>query len=82
MNVPFVDLQTQYRSLREEVLGAVDKVFGQSAFILGDDVTQFEREFAAFCGSREAIGVATGCDALLWALKACGVGVGDEVITA
>lgn len=82
MNVPFVDLQTQYRQLRDEVLLAVDKVFSQSAFILGDEVTQFEREFAAFCGSRESVGVATGCDALLWALKACGVGPGDEVITA
>lgn len=82
MQVPFVDLQIQYRSLRDEVLAAVDHVFSRSAFILGDDVTQFENEFAAFCGAREAIGVATGCDALLWALKACGVGPGDEVITA
>lgn len=49
MQVPFVDLQIQYRSLRDEVLAAVDKVFGQSAFILGDEVTQFEKEFAAFC---------------------------------
>ena len=82
MNVPFVDLQGQYRLLRQEVLAAVDQVFSQSSFILGDDVVQFEKEFAAFCGATESVGVATGCDALLWALKACGVGAGDEVITA
>lgn len=82
MQVPFVDLQIQYRGLRDEVMAAVDKVFSQSAFILGDEVTQFEKEFAAYCGARESIGVATGCDALLWALKACGIGPGDEVITA
>lgn len=82
MKVPFVDLQTQYLALRDEVLPAVDQVFTSTAFILGDDVTRFEKEFAAFCGAREAVGVATGCDALLWALKACGIGPGDEVITA
>lgn len=82
MKVPFVDLQIQYQSLRQEILEAVDRVFAQSAFILGDDVAQFEKDFASFCGCREAVGVATGCDALLWALKACGVGAGDEVITA
>lgn len=82
MKVPFVDLQTQYQAIRTEVLEAVDKVFTQSAFILGDEVTQFEQEFATFAGTRESVGVATGCDALLWALKACGVGPGDEVITA
>ena len=82
MKVPFVDLQTQYLALREEVLQAVDQVFTSTAFILGDEVTRFEKEFAAFCGARESVGVATGCDALLWALKACGIGPGDEVITA
>ena len=82
MNVPFVDLQIQYRQLRDEVLSRVDQVFSQSAFILGDEVTRFEQEFATFAGARECVGVATGCDALLWALKACGVGPGDEVITA
>lgn len=82
MKVPFVDLQLQYQQLREEVLRAVDQVFNQTAFILGDDVTRFEKEFAAFCGCKDSVGVATGCDALLWALKACDVGPGDEVITA
>lgn len=82
MNVPFVDLQTQYLHLRDEVLQAVDSVFSRTAFILGEEVGAFEREFALFCGARESVGVASGCDALLWALKACGIGPGDEVITA
>jgi dTDP-4-amino-4,6-dideoxygalactose transaminase len=82
MNVPFVDLQTQYLHLRDEVLQAVDSVFSRTAFILGEEVGAFEREFALFCGAREGVGVASGCDALLWALKACGIGPGDEVITA
>lgn len=81
MNVPFVDLQAQYRGLRSEVMPAVEQVFARAAFILGDEVAGFEREFAAFCGVGECVGVATGCDALLWALKACGIGPGDEVIT-
>ena len=82
MNVPFVDLQTQYQGLRREMLDAVDHVFGRAAFILGDEVTAFEKEFAAFAGCRECVSVATGCDALLWALKALDIGPGHEVITA
>ncbi len=82
MQVPFVDLKMQYAGIRDEVLKAVDSVFSRTAFILGDEVAQFEKEFAAFCGSKECIGVATGCDAILWALKAVKVGPGDEVITA
>ena len=82
MNVPFVDLQTQYQGLRREMLDAVDGVFGRAAFILGDEVTAFEKEFASFAGCRECVSVATGCDALLWALKALDIGPGHDVITA
>lgn len=82
MQVPFVDLQTQFSSLRSEVMPAVERVFQRAAFILGEEVAAFEKEFASYCGCRECVGVATGCDALLWALKACGIGPGDEVITA
>jgi dTDP-4-amino-4,6-dideoxygalactose transaminase len=81
MNVPFVDLQAQFAALRGEVMPAMEKVLSRAAFILGEEVSAFEREFAAYCGQRECVGVATGCDALLWALKACGIGAGDEVIT-
>jgi dTDP-4-amino-4,6-dideoxygalactose transaminase len=81
MKVPFVDLQAQYHSLRAEILPGIENVMEHSAFILGDDVDQFEREFAAYCGNRACVAVASGCDALLFALKACGIGPGDEVIT-
>lgn len=81
MNIPFVDLQAQYETLRPEVMAAVEKVFSRAAFILGEEVDVFETEFAAFCGGGECVTVATGCDALLWALKACDIGPGDEVIT-
>jgi dTDP-3-amino-3,4,6-trideoxy-alpha-D-glucose transaminase len=81
MNIPFVDLQAQYETIRPEVMAAVEKVFGRAAFILGEEVDAFEKSFASFCGAAECVTVATGCDALLWALKACDIGPGDEVIT-
>jgi len=82
MKVPFVDLQTQYQSLAKDVLEGVDQVCRRAAFILGEEVTEFEGKFAAFCGTRHAIGVASGSDALLWGLRALDIGPGDEVITA
>jgi dTDP-4-amino-4,6-dideoxygalactose transaminase len=81
MNVPFVDLQTQFQSLKAEVLPAMEKVMARSAFILGEEVTEFEKAFAAFCGAKHCVGVASGCDALLVAIKALGFGPGDEIIT-
>lgn len=60
---------------------AVENVFQRSAFILGEEGEAFEESFAEFCGARECVGVASGCDALLWAIKACGIGPGDEIIT-
>ena len=81
MKVPFVDLQAQYRSLSAEVLPAITNVMERAAFILGQEVSDFEKDFAKFCGRKECVGVASGCDALLWAIKACGIGPGDEVIT-
>lgn len=82
MRVPFVDLQGQYGALREEILAGIERVMTRSAFILGDEVETFERSFADFCGAQECVGVASGCDALLLALRAFGIGRGDEVITA
>ena len=81
MNVPFVDLRSQYQLIKDEILPAVESVMQRSAFILGEEVGRFEKAFADFCGRKHCVGVATGCDALLWALKACGIGPGDEVIT-
>lgn len=82
MKIPFVDLRTQYSALAPEILPAIESVMKRGAFILGDEVESFEKAFAEFCGSKYCVGVASGCDALLWALKSCGIGPGDEVITA
>lgn len=79
--VPYTDFPSQFHRHREETLGAVERVLASGNFILGEEVEAFEREFAAFCGTKAAVGVANGTDALLLALKALGVGPGDEVIT-
>jgi len=81
VKIPFVDLGAQYRGIREEVLAAVDSVCSESRFILGPDVAQFETEFAQYVGAGHAISVASGTDALHLALRALGIGPGDEVIT-
>ncbi|MBX3277571.1 MAG: DegT/DnrJ/EryC1/StrS family aminotransferase [Acidobacteria bacterium] len=81
MKVPLLDLQAQHRTIRDEMMAAVERVFDSQQFILGSEVTEFEREMAAYCGSRHAVGCASGSDALLLALMALGVGPGDEVIT-
>lgn len=78
--VPFVDLKAQYHSIRDEVRAEVDTVFESTQFVLGDRVTEFEREFAKYLGVKYAIGVGSGLDALRLALEAAGVGSGDEVI--
>jgi dTDP-4-amino-4,6-dideoxygalactose transaminase len=80
--IKFVDLGSQYRSLRKEILAAFDRVSGKGAYILGEEVEKFEREFADFCGTKYAVGVANGSDALYLSLVALGIGAGDEVITA
>jgi dTDP-4-amino-4,6-dideoxygalactose transaminase len=82
MRIPLVELAGQYRMLRDEILPAMDGVMSEAQFILGEDVTRFEEEFAAFCGARYCVGLASGLDALQLALRAVGVGPGDEVITA
>src|SRR6476469_3837 len=79
--IPFVDLATQYHSIRSEINRAVLSVLESSQFILGKEVSAFEEEFAAWTGSRHAIAVNSGTSALHLALLAAGVGPGDEVIT-
>ena len=79
--IPFVDLQAQYRALKPEIDAAVLRVLENAQFILGPAVAAFERDFAAFCGTTEAVGVNSGTSALHLALLAAGVGPGDEVIT-
>ena len=78
---PFLDLQAQFASIRSEVTAAVERVLATQQFILGPDVQQFEREIAERLDCRYAFGCASGSDALLLALMALGIGVGDEVIT-
>lgn len=80
MQVKLLDLTAQYLSLRQEIRQALDEVCDNQAFILGPTVARFEQELAAYCGTRHAIGVSSGTDALLCSLMALGVGEGDEVI--
>ena len=79
--IPMVDLQRQYQLLKPDIDAAIQDVLNQSQFILGPNVTALEREIAAYHDKAFAIGVASGTDALLLALRACGIGPGDEVIT-
>jgi dTDP-4-amino-4,6-dideoxygalactose transaminase len=79
--IPMVDLQRQYQQLKPDIDVAIQDVLNQSQFILGPNVTALEKEIAAYHDKAFAIGVASGTDALLLALRACGIGPGDEVIT-
>jgi dTDP-4-amino-4,6-dideoxygalactose transaminase len=81
MNIPFLDLKTQFREIEHEVLPMVKEAMENAAFIGGPQVSGFETEFAAFCDSKHGVGVNSGTDALRFALMAAGVGPGDEVIT-
>ena len=81
MNIPFVDLQTQYQSLKEEADAAVLAVMKRGDFVLGGAVAEFERAFADYCGVRHVIGVDSGYSALELIVRAYGIGPGDEVIT-
>jgi dTDP-4-amino-4,6-dideoxygalactose transaminase len=75
-----LDLRAQYTAIREEIRTALEEVLAAQQFILGPQVAALEEEIARFCGARFAVGVASGTDALLLALRAAGVGPGDEVI--
>jgi dTDP-4-amino-4,6-dideoxygalactose transaminase len=80
-SVPLLDLQAQYRPIREDVLAAITRVCDTQRFILGAEVASFEEEIAPIIGVRHAVAVSSGTDALLLALTALGVGAGDEVVT-
>jgi dTDP-4-amino-4,6-dideoxygalactose transaminase len=81
IKVPYVDLKAQYRSIKPEIDEAVARVLDSCQFVLGPEVADFEKEFAAYCGAAECIAVNSGTSALHLALLAAGVGPGDEVIT-
>jgi dTDP-4-amino-4,6-dideoxygalactose transaminase len=80
--IPLLDLDAQYRPLREEILAAIARVCDSQRFIMGPEVEALERELASYLDVREAVAVSSGTDALLAALMAIGVGSGDEVITS
>jgi dTDP-4-amino-4,6-dideoxygalactose transaminase len=82
MNVPFVDLQAQYQTIKTEIDAAIAGVLARADFVLGQAVATFEEEFAQYCGARYAVGVDSGYSALELILRAYGIGRGDEVITA
>ena len=81
MRIPMTELISQYALIKEEIDEAILQVIESGRFILGPEVDMFEREMAAYCGVKYAIGVASGTDALILSLVACGVKPGDEVIT-
>jgi len=81
MKVPFLDLKRQYDAIKKEIDEAVFSVLSHTKFILGPEVKSLEERVAAYCGTKYAIGVASGTDALLLSLRACEVKPGDEVIT-
>ena len=79
--IPMVDLKRQYHNLKADIDAAIQGVLDNAQFILGPNVAELEKEIAAYHGLSHAIGVASGTDALLLSLRACGIGAGDEVIT-
>jgi dTDP-4-amino-4,6-dideoxygalactose transaminase len=79
--IPYVDLKAQHLKIKEEILEAVSEVIDGGQFVLGPQVAEFEQKMAQICGTKEAIAMNSGSDALILSLKALGVGPGHEVIT-
>src|SRR5947207_5375845 len=80
MKVKLLDLQAQYLPIRNEIRRAIDEVCDAQSLVLGPHVEKFEKSLAEYCGTKHAIGVSSGTDALLCALMAVGIKPGDEVI--
>jgi len=81
MNVPLLDLRAQYETIKDRVKPVIDEIFETQRFVLGAHGAALEEEIARYCGVPYAIGVASGTDSLLLAMKALGIGQGDAVIT-
>ncbi|MBS3121387.1 DegT/DnrJ/EryC1/StrS family aminotransferase [Candidatus Woesearchaeota archaeon] len=79
--IKFVDLKAQYFSIKDEIDNAIKNVIDNTAFIMGENVTNFEKEFAAYCNAKHCVGVSNGTSALFLALKSAGIKHDDEVIT-
>lgn len=82
MKIPAFDLERQYLQIKEELLPKAEKFFSSTHYILGEEVANFEKEIAAYLGTKHAIGVSNGTDALWLSLKALGIGPGDKVLTS
>jgi len=82
MNIPLIDLKAQYKSIAEDLDRVTKEVLSSASYIMGKNVTEFEKEFAEYIGVKHAISVGNGTDALVIALKSLGIGHGDEVITS
>ena len=82
MKVPMVDMLAGYPPIKDEIETAVKNVFNKANFILGEEVSKFEKDFAAHNGTKYAVGVANGTDALRMAFLASGIKAGDEIITS
>lgn len=80
MNVPFIDLNPTHVAIQREMEQAFQEVYSGNKFILGERVERFEKEFADFCGTKHAVGVNSGTDALVLSFRALEIGRGDEVI--
>ncbi|MDM8539637.1 DegT/DnrJ/EryC1/StrS family aminotransferase [Desulfococcaceae bacterium HSG9] len=81
MQVPLLDLKSQYQSIKQDVMKVTNEIFESQYFIMGPHVIRLEQEIAAYCGVKHAVGVSSGTDALLISLMAAEIGKGDLVIT-
>lgn len=82
MKVPLLDLQPPLKDLRDEIVEAVTKVIDSTSYIMGPEIDKLEKEIAEYCGTKDAVGVSSGTDALLISLMVLDVGPGDIVLTS
>jgi UDP-2-acetamido-2-deoxy-ribo-hexuluronate aminotransferase len=82
MEIPFIDVAYENKIIRNEIIDMIENLIPTGDYIKGERVTSFEEEIAKYCGVNYAIGVNSGTDALIIAMKALGIGQGDEVITS
>jgi dTDP-4-amino-4,6-dideoxygalactose transaminase len=82
MTVPFVDLKSQYKQIKDEIAAAIQPILDNAQYILGPAVEEFEKNFSRFLGVKHTVAVSSGTDALHLALRAAGISPGDEIITA
>lgn len=80
-DISFIDLKKSYIDIKDEIDKAMEKVIEDTSFILGEEVSEFEKNFAKYCDTKYCIGVSSGVDALFLSMKALNIGSGDEVIT-